>query len=76
MAVAGLAQGACVGIGLGSYITLIYVSAGMVLWNKIVRPMEEADLSERFGDDFEQYRRSVRCWLPVFRSRVRQTGDR
>lgn len=68
MAVAGLAQGAFVGIGLGSCGTLIYVLAGMVLWNTIVRPIEEADLAERFGDEFQRYRHAVRCWVPKFRS--------
>ena len=68
MAIAGLAQGTFVGIALGSCGTLLYVLAGMMLWNTVVRPMEEADLAERFGQDFDRYRRSVRCWLPTFRS--------
>jgi predicted DCC family thiol-disulfide oxidoreductase YuxK/protein-S-isoprenylcysteine O-methyltransferase Ste14 len=70
MAVAGLAQAACVGIWLGSYGTLFYVFVGMVLWNLAVRPIEEADLQKRFGEDFEQYKRSVRCWIPSFRRHV------
>ncbi|MBC8870775.1 MAG: DUF393 domain-containing protein [Planctomycetes bacterium] len=39
----------------------------MVFWNLVVRPIEEADLHSRFGDDFERYKRSVRCWIPSFR---------
>lgn len=67
MAVAGLSQGVCVGIWLGSCGTLFYVFAGMVFWNLAVRPIEEADLHARFGSDFEQYKQSVRCWIPTFR---------
>ena len=75
MAVAGLTQGACVGIWFGSCGTLFYVFAGMVFWNFVVRPIEEADLCARFGDDFEQYKRSVRCWIPTFRSFAREKPE-
>ena len=64
MAVAGLTQGASVGLFLGSYMTLVYVIAGGLLWNYAVRPIEEADLEDRFGEDFVRYRREVRCWIP------------
>ena len=37
---------------------------GSLLWNYAVRPLEEADLGERFGDDYRRYRASVRCWVP------------
>ena len=64
MAVAGLVQGACVGAALGSYLILVYVVVGGVLWNAWVRPLEEIDLEARFGDDFVDYRAHVRCWIP------------
>ncbi|MEL6445756.1 MAG: isoprenylcysteine carboxylmethyltransferase family protein [Bacteroidota bacterium] len=67
MAVAGLTQGAGVGLVLGSWGVLLYVLAGGLLWHTLVRPVEEADLAARFGASFEQYRRAVRCWWPRWR---------
>ena len=64
MAIAGLAQGFCVGLYVGSWSVLAYVGAGFVVWNWFVRPMEEADLEQRFGDEFRRYRAAVRCWIP------------
>jgi len=64
MAVAGLAQGLFVGLGLGSWLTLAYVVVGGLLWNALVRPIEERDLQARFGKEYEQYAARVRCWLP------------
>jgi protein-S-isoprenylcysteine O-methyltransferase Ste14 len=67
MAIAGLLQGACVGLLLGSYLTLAYVIAGGLVWDTVVRPLEEVDLEARFGLDFRAYRSSVRCWFPRYR---------
>jgi len=64
MAVAGIAQGVAVGMMLGSWLVVVYALAGSLFWNAIVRPLEEADLEERFGAEFEEYRRRVACWLP------------
>lgn len=64
MAVAGIAQGAGVGLMLGSWMVLSYAVAGGVLWHVLVRPVEERDLAERFGQEYERYRAHVRCWLP------------
>jgi protein-S-isoprenylcysteine O-methyltransferase Ste14 len=64
MAIAGLVQGACVGLVLGSLLTIAYVIAGGLLWNTVVRPVEERDLEARFGSDFQAYRAAVRCWRP------------
>ena len=71
MAIAGLAQGAAVGIGLGSWSVLAYVGAGVWLWNYTARPLEERDLRARFGADYARYCEEVRCWVPTLRS-VRQ----
>ena len=30
----------------------------------VVRPVEERDLVERFGESYDHYRKSVRLWLP------------
>ncbi len=64
MAVAGLAQGSAVALILGSWGCLLYCAAGMLTWNTFVRPVEEKDLAERFGESFSRYRSAVRCWIP------------
>jgi protein-S-isoprenylcysteine O-methyltransferase Ste14 len=68
MAVAGLSQGAGVGLVLGSWMVLAYVLAGGVLWQLLARPVEEADLEQRFGDAYRQYRAAVPCWRPVWKA--------
>lgn len=64
MAVAGIAQGVGVGLILGSWLVVAYAMIGSLLWNYAVRPLEEADLENRFGSEFRQYRDAVRCWIP------------
>ncbi|PPH07603.1 hypothetical protein C5C86_13815 [Rathayibacter sp. AY1E4] len=64
MAVAGIVQGAAVGLLLSSWLVVLYALLGAVVWNQAVRPLEEADLAARFGADFERYRSRVRCWVP------------
>ena len=64
MAVAGIAQGIGVGLMLGSWLVVAYAIVGSVLWNYAVRPLEEADLEQRFGDQFRRYSAAVRCWVP------------
>jgi protein-S-isoprenylcysteine O-methyltransferase Ste14 len=64
MAAAGIVQGAAVGIILHSWLVIAYAVAGSLVWNYIVRPLEEADLKERYGAEFERYREAVRCWIP------------
>jgi len=67
MAVAGLLQGAAVGLWLGSSLVLVYVLLGAWIWHVVVRPLEEDDLSRRFGQSYEDYRKQVGCWLPSVR---------
>ncbi|WP_092096850.1 isoprenylcysteine carboxylmethyltransferase family protein [Curtobacterium sp. UNCCL20] len=64
MALAGIAQGVAVGLLLSSWMVVVYALAGSIVWNCIVRPLEEADLEHRFGDDFRRYADRVRCWVP------------
>ncbi len=66
MAIAGLAQGAFVGVTLGSFFTLLYVVSGLFVWNFFVRPIEENDHRQRIGQDFETYCDQVKCWIPRF----------
>lgn len=64
MAVAGIVQGAAVGVMMQSWLVIAYAVAGSLVWNYAVRPLEEADLLERYGDEFQQYCDTVRCWIP------------
>ncbi|MCM6761818.1 isoprenylcysteine carboxylmethyltransferase family protein [Rathayibacter sp. ZW T2_19] len=72
MAVAGIAQGVAVGLLFSSWLVVVYALLGSLVWNHAVRPLEEADLEERFGEQFRAYRRAVRCWVP--RRPVRTLG--
>lgn len=67
MAVAGLGQGIAVAVYTSSLLVLAYVLLGTLVWQYVVRPLEEEDLRSHFGDPYEQYQREVRCWLPVRR---------
>lgn len=67
MALAGIAQGAAVGLMLGSWLVVLYALSGSLFWNRIVRPLEEADLQARFGAEFAAYRDRVACWIPRLR---------
>ena len=64
MAVAGIVQGVAVGIILQAWLVVAYAVVGSLVWNYAVRPLEESDLKKRFGDEFQQYRDTVRCWIP------------
>ncbi|KAA9154774.1 isoprenylcysteine carboxylmethyltransferase family protein [Microbacterium lushaniae] len=67
MALAGIVQGAAVGLMVSSWLVVIYAVCGSLVWNFIVRPHEERDLEARFGDAFRRYREQVRCWWPRLR---------
>jgi protein-S-isoprenylcysteine O-methyltransferase Ste14 len=67
MALAGIAQGVAVGLMLGSWLVVLYALSGSLFWNRIVRPLEEADLQARFGVEFAAYRDRVACWIPRLR---------
>ncbi len=67
MVVAGLGQGLCVALWLGSWSVVAYVLAGGLVWQLLVRPAEERNLLEHFGGDYAAYRARVRCWVPLVR---------
>jgi protein-S-isoprenylcysteine O-methyltransferase Ste14 len=64
MAVAGVLQTAGVGLMVGSWLVVAIAVAGAVVWNTVIRPVEEADLAERFGAQYCSYTDDVRCWIP------------
>lgn len=74
MALAGIVQGAAVGILLSSWLVVVYAIAGSLLWNYAVRPHEEADLAARFGEEFREYCAEVRCWIPRLHSGTSHRG--
>jgi len=64
MAVAGIGQGISLSIILSSIHILMYSILGAILWQYVVKPMEEKDMIRRFGSEYERYRDSVKCWIP------------
>ena len=64
MAVAGLGQGVAMAIGHGTVLFMLICVCGGFVWNYTIRPVEEANMRERFGEQFEDYRKRVRCWWP------------
>jgi len=64
MAIGGILQGIAVGIGLGSWLVIGYSLLGIPVWHCFARPSEEADMRERFGEEFQSYEQNVRLWFP------------
>lgn len=67
MALAGITQGVAVGLLAGSWLVVLYALCGSLVWNMLVRPVEEADLAARFDAAFTEYREQVPCWVPRLR---------
>jgi protein-S-isoprenylcysteine O-methyltransferase Ste14 len=78
MAIAGLGQGMAVALYSESFIVALYVLLGLLVWNYFIRPEEESDLENFFGEEFQSYRRDVRCWVPRWspyrKNRMRNQG--
>ena len=64
MAVAGAVQTAAIGSVWSSWVVIALAVAGAVAWDLGIRPVEEADLAARFGEDYVDYRTHVGRWLP------------
>lgn len=68
MAIAGVGQGIAVGIIFTSMPICIYALVGALLWQLVVRPIEEKDLLKRFGEEYEHYQQNIPCWIPRFKN--------
>ncbi len=66
MAVSGVGQGLAVALLLGSPLVAAYALMGSLVWQLIFRPLEEDDLEIRFGDEYVEYCKNVKCWIPRF----------
>ena len=64
MALAGMIQGLSVALYFGSIHIAIYTLIGGVIWHIVVRPIEEKNMLNRFGDAYRNYKQRVRLWLP------------
>jgi len=64
MAISAPGQAVFVSLWLDSTLVLTYAVLAAVAWNHLIRPPEELDLEERFGEPYRRYRAAVRCWLP------------
>lgn len=67
MAISGIGQGVAVALFLGSPLVFLYALMGGAIWQWIFRRLEEDDLREKFGADYERYQKNVRCWIPRLR---------
>ena len=66
MVVGAISQSTGIAILLGSPIAATIPIAGVVLWNRLLRPPEEEFLTERFGESYRRYQAAVRCWIPTW----------
>ena len=46
-----------------------YLTGGVLLWQLVLRPWEEADLLDRFGEEYADYQQRIPCWRPTLRPR-------
>ena len=70
MTIAGIGQGLAIATMYYSIPILIYSVLGALVWQLVVRPIEERDMAQRFGESYLEYCRSVSCWIPTFGRRA------
>ncbi len=64
MAICGIGQGLSIALFTRSSSIAIYCLIGIFAWHFVVRKYEEEDLLLKFGEDFNTYRNSIKCWIP------------
>ena len=64
MAIAGIVQGIAVAVAFASIAIFVYSILGALVWHLVVKPVEERNMLERFGDEFAEYSEKVPCWIP------------
>lgn len=70
MAIAGIGQGIAISIIFTSIPIFIYALIGAVLWQFVVRPIEERNLKKKFGEEYKDYKRKTPCWVPKLNNNV------
>ena len=73
MVVAGLGQGIAVSIAMQSIAVTAYVHLGGLIWNFLVRPAEEVDLSAHFGSACADDRRRRNRRIDISSSQLPRT---
>jgi protein-S-isoprenylcysteine O-methyltransferase Ste14 len=66
MAVSAVNQTIGIAVFLGSSGVLGLAVGGGLVWHALIRPSEERFLASTFGAPYEDYRASVRCWIPTW----------
>ena len=60
----GIGQGISISILFCSVPILVYSLLGAMLWQWVIRPIEEREMKNRFGESYLAYRKKVKCWIP------------
>ncbi|SNZ00924.1 methyltransferase family protein [Flagellimonas pacifica] len=68
MAIAGMGQGIAVSLYFNSIHILVYALIGGLIWHLVVKPIEEKNMINRFGEDYLMYQKKVRCWIPTLKT--------
>ncbi len=66
MAVCGIGQGIAIAMLAQSFPVFVYCLLGLICWNWVIRKIEEADLTMKYGEEYIQYCQFVKCWVPLF----------
>lgn len=64
MALSGILQAFAVGLAIGSPLTMSYALIGSTWWDLLARSQEEEHLLRIFGEDYNEFRKRVPCWVP------------
>jgi len=67
MAICGIGQGLCIALFTNSISLFVYCLSGIFVWHFVVRKYEEEELYVKFGEEYNSYRESIKCWIPTLR---------